>query len=352
MDMQLLYIDPEQIELDPQGVREDAGEVSGLADTIREQGMLQPLGVLPLGHERYRVVYGGRRLRAARELGLQRLPCIVLEPATSDVLVQQLVENIQRLELNDLEKARSFARLRERIRDASDGQAPNEGQTEEQISRLVGLAPRTIRRYLGLLDLAPEVQELLRSGELSVTQAQHLRRIAKPQVQIELARMIADEGLSAAEASNLAAYFVANPDLGVDAAMQALANNLELRTEAAAPAGGGGPLAKGGLQATGEDSDDDLWDDEARDEAEPAFGSSSFDEQEASRNKARVFRIRSLDQMVDEADRLARAYHEGDLQRWASEDESSAFKLRLLLKQLRSLTQALEAIVGTVEIET
>lgn len=345
--MHLLYLSPEQIELDPHGVREDAGEVSSLAETIREQGLLQPLGVLPLGRERFRVVYGGRRLRAARELGLERLPCIVLEPEFADVLVQQLVENIQRLELNDLEKARSFSRLRERIRQASD--VPNEGQTEEQIGRLVGLAPRTIRRYLGLLDLEPEVQELLRTGELSVTQAQHLRRVATPRTQIELAQMIADEGLSAAEVSNLAAYFVANPNLGVDAAMQALANNLELRTETPAPADAGGPLAKGGAQTLGDGDDDDLWDD-AGSEDEQQFGSSSFEEAEASRNKARVFKIRSLDQMVDEADRLARAYQEGDLQRWASEDDSSAFKLRLLLKQLRSLTQALEALVGTVEI--
>jgi len=345
--MQLLYLSPDQIELDPEGVREDAGEVSGLAETIREQGLLQPLGVLALGRERYRVVYGGRRLRASRELGLERLPCIVLEPESSDVLVQQLVENIQRLELNDLEKARSFARLRERIQSTGGGQAPNQGQTEEQIGKLVGLAPRTIRRYLGLLDLEPEVQELLRTGELSVTQAQHLRRVTTPRTQIELAHMIADEGLSAAEVSNLAAYFVANPDLGVAAAMQALANNLELRTDARAPVEAGGPLAQGGLPAAGEESDDDLWDDKAPgDTEETPFGSASFEGREAARNKARVFRIRSLDQMVDEADRLARAYHEGDLQRWASEDDSSAFKLRLLLKQLRSLTQALEALVG------
>lgn len=349
--MQLLYLHPDQIELDPDGVRENSGEVSGLADTIREQGLLQPLGVLPLGRERYRVVYGGRRLRAAQDLGLGRVPCIVLEPEV-DVLVQQLVENIQRLELNDLEKARSFARLRDRIRGSDTGQLPNEGQAEERISSLVGLAPRTIRRYLGLLDLEPEVQELLRTGELSVTQAQHLRRVTTPKTQIELAQLIVDEGLPAAEVSNLAAYFVANPNLGVDAAMQALANNLELRTEASVPVEAGGPLPKGGAPAADMQSDNDLWDDDGpvEDNGSP-FGGSPFAEGEASRNKARVFRIRSLDQMVDEADRLARAYHEGDLQRWVSEDDGSSLKLRLLVKQLRSLTQALEALVSAVEIE-
>lgn len=354
--MQLLYLDPQQLELDPEGIREDAGDLAGLAETIREQGLLQPLGVVALGRDRYQVVYGGRRQRAAVQLGLERVPCIVLDRADSDILLQQLIENVQRQDLNDLEKARSFKRLRDRYMADAGDRPPSEGELDTRIGAAVGLAPRTVRRYLGLLDLPPEIQQLLRDGELTVTQAQHLRRISNSKTQVELAQMIVDEGLSAGEVSNLANYFAANPNLTVDAAMQALANNLELRTEPAQPApAAGGSLPKGGAAAPQADGDDDFWPDEPdadeADETQP-FATLAAGDDNPSKNKARVFRIRSLDQMVDETDRLSRAYHEGDLQKWAQKDEGAAFKLRLLLKQLRSLTQAIEALVGdTVEAE-
>ncbi len=352
--MQLLYLDPQQLELDPEGVREDAGDIAGLAETIREHGLLQPLGVVRIDGDRYRVVYGGRRLRAAAQLGLERVPCIVLDN-DSDLLLRQLIENVQRQDLNDMEKARSFKRLRDRLM-AEAGDRISEGQLDEQVSAAVGLAPRTVRRYLGLLDLPLEIQQLLRDGELSVTQAQHLRRISNTRTQIELAQMIVEEGLSAAEVSNLANYFAANPSLTVDAAMQALANNLDLRNNVTQPDGAaGGPLPKGGTATLDDAGDDDFWADEADEsaaEADDAFTAFAGEDDTPSRTKARVFRIRSLDQMVDEADRLARAYHEGDLQKWAQQDESAAFKLRLLLKQLRALTQALEALVGDdVDVE-
>lgn len=345
--MRLLYLDPHQLELDPEGTREDPGDISGLADTIREQGLLQPLGVVPLGHDRYQVVYGGRRLRAAIQLGLERVPCIELDRDSGDLLLRQLIENVQRQDLNDLEKARSFKRLRDRFTAEADN-PPGEGELDARIGTAVGLAPRTVRRYLGLLDLPDEIQTMLRDGDLSVTQAQHLRRISNTRTQIELAQMIADEGLSAAEVSNLANYFAANPNLTVNSAMQALANNLDLRTSASEPRiSEGGPLPKGGSQTLGDDSDDDFWADEPQpaDEGD-SFAAIDIQDENPSKNKARVFRIRSLDQMVDEAERLSRAYHEGDLNKWVENDESAAFKLRLLARQLRALTQAIEALIG------
>jgi ParB family chromosome partitioning protein len=281
----------------------------------------------------------------------------VIDRNDSDLLIQQLIENVQRQDLNDLEKARSFKRLRDRFSEhmRAAGGTVNEGALDEQVGAAVGLAPRTIRRYLGLLDLPHEIQGLIRDGELTVTQAQHLRRISNTKTQIELAQMIVDEGLSAGEVSSLANYFAANPNLTVDAAMQALANNLELRTEATITASGSdGPLAKGGV-TTSQESDDHFWADEPEptDEAQDqTFAAFASEDENPSKNKARVFRIRSLDQMVDETDRLSRAYHEGDLQKWVQKDEGAAFKLRLLLKQLRTLTQAIEVLVGdTVEVE-
>lgn len=347
--MQLLYIDPKHIERDPEGVREASGDLAGLAETIRDQGLLQPLGVVAIGRDRYRVVYGSRRLGAALQLGLERVPCIILDAEDPDLLLQQLIENVQRRDLNDMEKARAFRRLREQLV-AQGGPLP-EGELDNRIGQAVGIAPRTVRRYLGLLDLPEEVRELIRGEELTVTQAQHLRRIPKARTQIELARMIADEGLSAAEVSNLANYFAANPELTVDAALQALEQGVQLRTKAAPPP----PIPPAPPPAPAREypaaAGDDLWADE-EDEAEtdddagePDFARFEADRPE-SRAKARVFRLRSLDQMVDEVDRLARAHYDGDLRKWVKRDEGAPFKVRLLLKQLRSLAQALEELAG------
>lgn len=341
--MQLLYIDPRNIERDPHGVREDDGDVDGLAETIRDQGLLQPLGVVPIGRERYRVVFGGRRLGAALHLGLEQLPCVILDPEDPDLFIRQLIENLQRRDLNDIEKARGFLRLREQFVERT-GALP-EGELDERIGHAAGIAARTVRRYLGLLDLPDDVQHMIRDDELSVTQAQHLRRISSAKTQIELARLVADEGLSAAEVSRLANYFAANPNLTVDSALNALQSGAELRTEASPISSASAPLAQPPV-GRAEPGDDDLWADEAEGEdADQQLG--QFDEpDDASRTKARVFRIRSLDQMVDETDRLARALHEGDLTKWALSDEAAPFKIRLLLKQLRSLSQALESLAG------
>jgi ParB family chromosome partitioning protein len=343
--MQLRYLDPQQIERDPAGVREDDGDLSGLMETIREQGLLQPLGVVPLGQDRFRVVYGGRRLAAAQALRLERLPCAVLERDDPALFLRQLIENIQRRDLNDMEKASGFQRLREQFVERDGEQA--EGVLDERVGRAAGIAPRTVRRYLGLLDLPEEVQQLIRDEELTVTQAQHLRRIPSSRTQIELARLVADEGLSATEVSRLTTYFAANPNLTVDTALQALQSGAELRTEATVVAEQGTSRS---VPPAADADDGDLWEEEPADgdgveEGEPDFARFEAAQNE-SRNKARVFHLHSLDQMVDETDRLARAYYDGDLVKWVKTDDGAATKLRLLMKQLRSLSRALEEIAA------
>jgi ParB family chromosome partitioning protein len=346
--MELLYLDPRVLEADPHGVREQPGDVDGLAATIAEHGLLQPLGVVPAGHGRYQVVYGNRRRAAAVKLGLERVPCVLLDADDPRTLIQQLTENIQRQDLNDLEKARAFARLREQL--AADGRPHAEGELDERTGQTVGLAARTVRRYLGLLELPDEVQALLRAGDLSVTQAQHLRRIPTARTQIELARAAVEEGMSAAELSRLSSYFAANPELTLEAALSALQEGVELRREVVgqpvAPPSGG-PLGKTSPAAVAIDDDRDLWDDED----EPADDGTYLSVEDETvenqpKNKARVFRIRSLDQMVDETDRLSRAYAEGDLAKWVKSDDGAPMKVRLLYKQLDSLLRVLRDLAG------
>jgi ParB family chromosome partitioning protein len=352
--MQLLYLNPHDLEPDPDGIRDDPGDVDSLAETIAEQGMLQPLGVVRMNEGRYRVVYGNRRRAAAIKLNLEKIPCILLDADDRDSLLQQLVENVQREELNDMEKARAFSRLRSRIAEMHGKQS--ESELDDATGKAVGLTGRTVRRYLGLLDLPQEVQALLRRRELTVTQAQHLRRIANKRTQIELAQAAVDEGMSAADLSRLAGYFAANPNLTLETALQALEQNAHMhqRPDTGMPAaevpGAGGPLGKTSVASVDrEESEDDLWD-EDEDTTKPGEdddGYLSVDEETVEnqpRNKARVFRIRSLDHMVEETDRLSRAYAEGDLVKWVKKDESAPFKLRLLLKQLETLVNGLKNI--------
>jgi len=344
--MKLLYVDPRALEADPQGVRDEPGNIEGLAATIAEHGLLQPIGVTELSHGRYRVVYGNRRREAALRLGLERVPCIILDADDPRTLIQQLTENVQRQDLNDLEKARAFQRLREQLH---ANQPQNEGDLDEATARTVGLSARTIRRYLGLLDLPEEIQTMLRAGDLSVTQAQHLRRIPNPRTQVELARAAVDEGMSAAELSRLSSYFAANPNLSLDDALSALEQGVELRREVlgqpAVPPSGG-PLGKSSVATLVErDDDSDLWDDE--DDADDGYLSVDDETIENQpKNKARVFRIRSLDQMLDETDRLARAQVEGDLVKWVKNDSGAPMKVRLLLKQVESLARALRQLAS------
>jgi ParB family chromosome partitioning protein len=345
--MRLLYLDPRQLEADPDGVREDPGDVGGLAATIAERGLLQPLGVVDAGGGRYRVVYGGRRRAAALQLGLERVPCIVLDSDDPDLLLRQLIENVQRQDLNDVEQARAYARLRAQIVEER-GKLP-ESDLDEAVGEAVGLTGRTVRRYMGLLDLPDDVQQMIRRGELNVTQAQHLRRVPSPKTQRELARFAVDEGISAAELSKLVAYFAANPNLTLETALQALEQGEQLRTKPTGPevSLAGGPMGKTSVAAVDQgDSDAGLWDDEG--EADDGGFLKVEDEtiENQPKNKARVFRIRSLDQMVDETDRISRAYAEGDLVKWVKSDEGAPFKLRLLLKQLESLARGLRDLAS------
>lgn len=348
--MQLLWIDPHALEPDPQGVREDPGDVEGLAATIAEYGLLQPLGVVDAGRSRYRVVYGNRRRLAALKLGLERVPCVLLDPDDPRTFVRQLTENLQRRDLNDLEQARAFQKLREQI--AVDRGLSDDGALDEAAARTVGLTPRTVRRYLGLLDLPIEIQEYLRTGELTVTQAQHLRRVANERTQLELARAAVEEGMSAAEISRLASFFAANPNLSLDDALHALQQGVELATgvprataTAATPAPGGllKGAAVGGLPGRDE-SDADLWNDAEETPGPGYLGVEDETIENQPKNKARVFRIRSLDQMLDETDRLFRAHAEGDLSKWVARDQHAPMKVGLLLKQLEALSRALREI--------
>src|SRR5207302_310493 len=112
-------------------------------ESIREHGVLQPLGVTDQGG-RFQVVYGNRRRDAAVVVGLDSVPCLVLaDLGDEDRAVTQLLENVQRLDLNDMEKGRAFLRLRERIAER-EGPEAGVGALNGAVAKQLGLSTRTV----------------------------------------------------------------------------------------------------------------------------------------------------------------------------------------------------------------
>jgi ParB family transcriptional regulator, chromosome partitioning protein len=156
-----------------------------LADSIREQGIVQPIVVVPRG-DRFEIVAGERRWRAARQAGLERVPVVVREKATDrDLLEIALVENLQREDLNPLEAAAAYARLREEFQ-----------LTQEDVARRVGKDRATVANSLRLLKLPAEVRESVRDGSLSAGHARALLALASPDDQVALTSEILRRGLS------------------------------------------------------------------------------------------------------------------------------------------------------------
>lgn len=329
--MQIIELNPQDILVVDTGIREEIGDVSGLAATIADQGMLQPLGVIARADGQYQLIYGHRRRSAAISLGLTHVPCLLFADDDRH-LVRQLTENLQRRDLNDLEQANAFARVREEFR----VNQPNadEGALDDMVAQTVGLSPRSVRRYLGLLDLDDAIQAYLRSGQMTVTQAQHLRRISNTQTRLELARAAVDEGMSAAELSRLASFFAANPDQHLDDAVQVLKQ---------------APRSTLGADPSDTETNDapiPTMHDGAAQHASQRMSHDSFDESPhtASGVRQRQQRIKSLDQLVSDTDRLFRAYADGQLQQLIDTDATAAPKIAQVIAQLRQI------VVGLTDI--
>ncbi len=169
----------------------DEGDLDRLAASIRKSGVLQPVLVRPKG-DGYELIAGERRLRAARRAGLESIPAIVRQADDEEVRVLALIENIQRTDLNPMEKARSFKALLERS-----------GWTQQQVAEEVGLQRASVANYLRLLELPAEIQSQVERGRLSMGHARALLS-APPGRRPALAKQILAEGLSVRAAERLA----------------------------------------------------------------------------------------------------------------------------------------------------
>ena len=165
-------------------VRFDEAKLQELAQSIRSNGVVQPLLVRRRG-ERYELIAGERRWRAARLAGLKEVPVVVRDVPDEKVLELALIENIQRENLNAIEEAQAYKSLLETI-----------GLTQESLAATVGRDRSYITNYLRLLRLPSDIQLLLQEDRISTGHARTLLGIDDADVQRNVARKILERGLS------------------------------------------------------------------------------------------------------------------------------------------------------------
>ena len=162
----------------------DEGALEGLADSIRSQGIIQPLLVRRVA-DRYELIAGERRWRAARLAGLSKVPVVVKDVPDKDLLEIALIENIQRENLNPIEEAQAYQRLIDTV-----------GLTQEALAGRVGRDRSYITNYLRLLKLPEDLQKLVIEGRLSTGHARTILGLSQLDLQRKVARQVIDGGLS------------------------------------------------------------------------------------------------------------------------------------------------------------
>lgn len=166
----------------------DEARLEELAQSIRSNGIIQPLLVRRLENGRYQLIAGERRWRAAQRAGLPNVPCVVKEIPDDKVLELALIENIQRQELNAIEEAHAYKRLIETL-----------GLTQEMVAQRVGRDRTFITNYLRLLRLPEDIQQLVELEKISTGHARALLGVDDPVIQKKLAHKITEQGLSVRE---------------------------------------------------------------------------------------------------------------------------------------------------------
>ena len=162
----------------------DEDEIAHLSESIRNHGILQPLVVRATG-DGFQLIAGERRLRAATAAGLAEVPVTVVNFDDQQVFEASLVENIQRADLNAIEKAQGFKDYLDRF-----------AMTQENLAQRLGMERSTLSNLVNLLQLPPEVQEAVRLNQISLGHAKLLKGISSQKRQIELCKEVVMRGLS------------------------------------------------------------------------------------------------------------------------------------------------------------
>lgn len=179
----------------------DQAELEGLAASIREMGVLQPVVVRPVEHG-YELVMGERRWRAAKAAGLDQIPAIVRNLSDGDAALAALVENLQREDLSFWDEALAYDRLLKTF-----------SMTQEQLAEALGKSQSTIANKVRLLRLPEEVKRQIQAAGLGERHARSLLRLPDKVAQMEAVRIMAEQQLSAAAAEQLVDQLLRNNEV-------------------------------------------------------------------------------------------------------------------------------------------
>lgn len=191
----IAQIEIDKIETNPFQPRTDFDEnaLNELAESIKNQGVIQPVTVRKMGYDKYQLISGERRLRASKLAGLKTIPVFIRVANDEQMLEMALIENIHRENLNAIEVAISYQRLLEECE-----------LTQDQLSEKVGKDRSTVANFLRLLKLPPEIQIALRDGYITMSHAKALINISDKTKQLVILKRIIDEDLSVRQVETLA----------------------------------------------------------------------------------------------------------------------------------------------------
>lgn len=174
----------------------DEDGLRDLTESIRENGVLQPILVTPRDGK-YQIIAGERRWRASKKAGLSTIPAIVRDVADEKLLEQALIENVQRTDLTPIEEARAYRTLQERY-----------GYTQEVLSKRVGKSRSAISNSMRLLSLPEDVQEMVEEGKLTVGHVRPLLSVNEPSWQSSFAHEVYQANLSVREVEKAVKNFL------------------------------------------------------------------------------------------------------------------------------------------------
>ena len=181
------------IQVNPKNPRKDFDEkaLKELAESLKMHDLIQPLTVAVLANGKFQLIAGERRFRAAKIAGLKDVPAYIRQGNDKELLELALLENIQRVDLNEIEIALSYKRMMEEL-----------NYTQEQVAERMGKDRSTVSNYIRLLELPPSIQSAVRSGNISVSIAKLLigKEIDK---QLFLFKEITEKGLTVRQAEEL-----------------------------------------------------------------------------------------------------------------------------------------------------
>ncbi len=187
-------LEVEKIEANPFQPRTDFDEMMlrELSDSIKVQGVIQPITVRKLGYDKYQIIAGERRFRASQMAGLKTVPAFIRVANDEQMLELALIENIHREDLNAIEIAISYQRLIDEIK-----------LTQEKLSEKLGKSRSSIANFIRLLKLPPKVQVALRDDFISMGHARALITVDNQKVQERILKSIIDKGLNVRQTESL-----------------------------------------------------------------------------------------------------------------------------------------------------